>query len=103
MSRFANLSTEDIDNLLLAKDSESSNKSAERSFNIFSRYCKGKSEIVDIKTIESSALNDILTQFYAEARKEDESFYKKNKYVSLEVRVTTKNKNYTTRYKHNRR
>ena len=83
MSRFATLSTADIDNLLLTKDSESSNKSAEQSFNIFLRHLKEKNETIDVKTIESCTLNEILSKFYAEARKEDGNLYKKTSMQSL--------------------
>ena len=75
--RFASLSLEEIDELVFAKDSISSKTATEVSFRTFLRYCKEKNIIMDIYKIDPSELNEVLSRFYAEARKEDGSLYKK--------------------------
>ena len=81
--RFASLSLEEIDELVLAKDSSSSKSATEVSFRTFLRYCKEKNIVMDISKIDPSVLNDVLAQFYAETRKEDGSLYKKTSMHSL--------------------
>ena len=83
MSRFASLTIEDIDKLVLSKDSESSNKAADVAFNILLRYCVEKNIIFIIETITLNEFNDILIRFFAEVRKEDGTFYKKTSMHTL--------------------
>ena len=78
MSRFATLTKADIDELVAKKNSERTHKASDCALNILTRYCLEKNIILDLKTVDCNTLDAILSQFYAEARKDGGGLYKKS-------------------------
>ena len=81
--RFATVSVEQIDDLVDSKDSNSTKALSEVSMRTFLSYCAEKDVEMDIITIDAVLLNETLTQFYAEIRKADGSYYKTTSMRSL--------------------
>ena len=77
MSRFATLTKEDIDELLAKKYSERTHRANDSASKLLARYCVEKNIILDLKTVDCNTLDGILSQFYAEARKDSGELYKK--------------------------
>ena len=76
-SRFSSVIEEDLKELLLAKDSKNTQNSTKVAFNVFESYLKEKKIEIDIENVGLPKLNDILTKFYVEVRKQDGSLYSK--------------------------
>ena len=69
MSRFANVTEQDIEAIIDGKNAISTKKLTESLFNVLVIYCREKSINFDVKTISREELNDILCRFYVEVRK----------------------------------
>ena len=81
--RFATVSHEKKKKILGEKNAKSTLKAGRISMNVLQKYCTEKGIPFNPITIPAVQLNDILTNFYVEVRKEDGTFYKKTSFVSL--------------------
>ena len=89
-SRFSSVIEEDLKELLLAKDSKNTQNSTKVAFNVFESYLKEKKIEIDIENVGLPKLNDILTKFYVEVRKQDGSLYSKATLNSICFRIQRK-------------
>lgn len=79
-SRFADVSQDDIDELLERRDSKSTKNVIKGSLSIFDNYCLEKN--IDFPT-EAGELNSLLKKFYTAVRTKDGSLYTKKSMLSI--------------------
>ena len=72
-SRFSSVIEDGLKELLLAKDSNNTQNSTRVAFNVFESCLEEKRIQIDIENVCLLKLNDILTKFYVEVRKQDSS------------------------------
>ena len=77
MALFADVSEEDIDFLISEKDAKHTKKATEQSWRVLTSYCEEKSITLNIETVSKIGLNNLLKQFYIEARKSNGEFFQK--------------------------
>ena len=77
MERFATVTQNAQDRILKEKNSKNSLKASKIAMNVLVKYCKEKNIEFNPVTIDAHELDNLLTKFYVEARKENGEFYKK--------------------------
>ena len=85
--RFANLTDQEVDDLLGNKHSEKTKKATAYAIRIFKDYCVERlgynPGANSIDTLQPETLANILTKFYAEIRTKDGTMYSKNSLVCI--------------------
>ena len=76
--RFAGRTEQEIENLIRSKDSSSSKKATKQAVKILREFCSEKEIPTNFENLTKTQLNELLRNFYANARKADGSFYTKN-------------------------
>ena len=76
--RFGSTTEEEIEKLLDEKESKSTKNSTKQALTILKHFCLEKGVSADFEELSSPELNQLLKNFYANARKQDGSFYTKN-------------------------
>ena len=71
MARFASLSEEELQTLLLEKDAARTRQATEKCWRVFLAYCREKNVTFKLKSISKSELHVLVNRFYLEARKPD--------------------------------
>jgi len=82
-ARFASRTDEDIEKLLNEKESKSTKSATKQAVKIPREFCLEKGVSADFEGLSKLELNQLLKQFYANARKQDGSFYTKNTLNSI--------------------
>ena len=95
MSRFANVSDEELRNLVKEKDAKRTQKASDQSWRTFESYCKEKSIVFDINTVSKHELNNILKTFYLEVRKRDGQLYQEKLFQLFAPRNYSKNQRFS--------
>jgi len=81
--RFASVEEDDLNKLLLEKDSINTRKNTASSVKLFRSYLSAKGENEQFETFNSDTLNKLLTKFYAEVRQESGEKYKKSSLIAI--------------------
>ena len=78
--RFGTVTDNDLQELLIDKDSKNTQRSTKAAFKVFTSYLAEKNINFNIYSIKSAELNEILKRFYVEIRKKDGTLYSKSLY-----------------------
>ena len=92
MPRFVSVSDEEVANIQKNKDTANTKKQTDIMKNVFVAYCDEKNIKLNFETISKTELDDILTKFYVEVRKQNGDFYKKTSFYSLRFSLQRKMK-----------
>lgn len=92
MPRFVSVSDEEVANIQKNKDTANTKKQTDIMKNVFVAYCDEKKIKLNFETISKTELDDILTKFYVEVRKQNGDFYKKTSFYSLRFSLQRKMK-----------
>ena len=76
--RFAGQTEQEIENLIRSKDSSSTKKATKRAVKILREFSSEKEIPTNFENLTKTQRNELLRNFYANARKADGSFYTKN-------------------------
>ena len=87
-SRFATLSSEDIDLIELQKDSKNTQKVINKSVNVLRLFLTEKGADANFENSEIAQLDETLRDFYANARTEKGERYKVNSYVQIRYGIS---------------
>ena len=81
--RFANLDSDDYEQLLNKKDSENTHKATRISVSIFKDYLREKNLNTEFEQLDKPDLANILRKFYLEVRKVDGDYYKRASLLAI--------------------
>ena len=85
---FAEISEENIKDLLSTKDSKETKRAVKRGVKLFRDYLTNKGASSDFQNFAKSELNEHLRTFYASARKKDGDMIKTNSLTSLKYGIS---------------
>ena len=81
--RFASNTDHDIATMLEDKDSSSTKKATKQAIKVLREYCAEKGLSTQLEDNDKVELDNLLKQFYANARKKDGTMYSKNTINSI--------------------
>lgn len=76
--RFADITNLEINEIVKKRDATNTHKSTEQALRLLTKYLREKDMSVSLETVTPQELYSILRKFYAEARTEDGTLYKKS-------------------------
>ena len=81
--RFADLDSDDYEQLLNKKDSENTHKATKISVSVFKDYLREKNLNTEFEKLDKLTLANILRKFYLEVRKVDGDYYKRASLLAI--------------------
>ena len=81
--RFSSLNGEQFQQLIIDKDAKNTKKATAFAINAFQAYLKEKNEDEQFDSMTKAKLDGVLAKFYAEARQENGTLYKRTSLCSL--------------------
>ena len=90
MDRFANISNEQLDQLLKDKDAKNTIKQTEMHSKTFSDYLRFKDIHIAFETVSKETLDAVLSRFWVEVRQQNGSMYKVSSFNAIRAGVQRK-------------
>ena len=85
--RFADITNQQLDKIVEDKDDKNTKRSTNQAVRLFRKYLTEKELDVEFENYNPQTLNNTLSKFYAEARTEDGTLYKKSSLRTLRQRL----------------
>ena len=90
MSRFASVSSDEIDNIIQNKDAENTRKQMEVFFSTLKDYMRQKNIYCSFETAPKEEIDNILAKFWVEVRRTDGEMYKVTSFKSMRAAIQRK-------------
>ena len=87
-SRFGNLNDDDIEEIIKNKDKKNTKKVVEKSVQVLRSYLQEKNMPDDFENLPEDELDNVLMEFYANARTKSGAFYKINSMDNLRYGIS---------------
>ena len=87
MSRFATVSSGELDAIIDNKDAKNTKKQTRLMFNLLLTYINQKNIEIDLCTATKAEIDSLLSHFYVEVRKADGDLYKKSSFKAMRAAI----------------